>query len=139
MAVRMPATARERLLTAPWIDPSSLALAVPMTWAEVPKATPWEMGFFNFSSLHNIGPITLPKMPVKAMTREVRASMPPFCLERASPMATVTLLGSREMVVCLSKENSAHSANTETKVQRAVYYMKPFLCVQCQLYVYPGL
>ena len=43
-AVRMPATTRERLLTAPCTAPSSLALVVPITWEAVPMAVPWAMG-----------------------------------------------------------------------------------------------
>lgn len=39
-----PVTAIERLLIAPSISPSSIALAVPIAWAEVPIATPFAIG-----------------------------------------------------------------------------------------------
>ena len=44
MTVRMPATAIESELMAPSISPISIALAVPMAWAAVPRARPFEMG-----------------------------------------------------------------------------------------------
>ena len=40
IAVRMPANTSERLLTASAVWLISAALEVPITWAEVPKATP---------------------------------------------------------------------------------------------------
>ena len=44
ITVKSPATAIARLLIAPSTSPSSMAFAVPMAWAEVPRARPFAMG-----------------------------------------------------------------------------------------------
>ena len=43
--VSRPEMVRDKLLTAPASSLISVALAVPMTWEEVPKATPWATSF----------------------------------------------------------------------------------------------
>ena len=44
ITVSIPDTTMERLLIAPSISPSSIALAVPMAWDEVPSASPLAIG-----------------------------------------------------------------------------------------------
>ena len=46
ITVNRPATAIERLLIAPSTGPISIAFAVPIAWAEVPRASPFAIGSF---------------------------------------------------------------------------------------------
>ena len=76
-AVKIPATVRERLLTAPVRSDNSLALAVPITWAAVPSATPCATGCVIRNNLHSGIQRMLPRMPVMAITAVVIATSPP--------------------------------------------------------------
>ncbi len=64
----MPATATERLLTAPSSSPSSKARAVPMAWEAVPMPTPRATGSVMRKSLQTAVAVRFPVMPVRMMT-----------------------------------------------------------------------
>ena len=71
MTVSKPETTMDRLLMAPSIPPSYMALAVPMAWEALPMATPRAMGSVMRKSLQALSAKILPKMPVRMMTATV--------------------------------------------------------------------
>ena len=98
VAVNTPVTTRERLPTAPQSSLSSVALLVPMTCAAVPNATPPAPLRLEFGTARTAPlPQILPPMPVTIMAALVMAPIPPYCSDKAMPIAVVTLLGSSEM------------------------------------------
>ena len=114
--VKIPAIVRERLLTAPATGWICAAFGVAITWEAVPKATPLLIGSVSFNNLHMAAPVRFPKMPVKMITTEVSAGMPPFCSDRTKPIAVVMDLGNKETVIWWFKENSLQSKNTQTRL-----------------------
>ena len=92
-AVRTPATAMERLLTAPSTRPICSALAVPTAWEPVPMATPRAMGSWSLQLRHRAVALKLPTMPVRMMSAPAREPMPPSSWATSAPMALVTDLG----------------------------------------------
>lgn len=69
--VQMPAVTMDRLLMAPSISPSSIALAVPSAWDEVPMAIPLAMGCVMRNSRRMSYAIVLPRMPVRMIEEMV--------------------------------------------------------------------
>ena len=94
-AVRTPATAMDRLLTAPSTRPICSALAVPTAWEPVPMATPRATGSWSLQILHRAAALRLPTMPVRMIRAPARDPMPPSSVATSAPMALVTLLGIR--------------------------------------------
>ena len=61
----------ERLLMAPSISPSSMALAVPMAWEAEPMAMPLAMGSWILNSLQIASANMFPKIPVTRIAATV--------------------------------------------------------------------
>ena len=62
---------------APCTSPSSMALEVPITWEEVPQATPTATGWVMPMSLHTGWAVMLPMMPVRTMAATEIEVRPP--------------------------------------------------------------
>ena len=75
--VIIPATPMERLLIAPSISPISKAFVVPNAWDDVPIATPMATSFFILNTLHTIGAMTAPIIPVINIANTVIGMIPP--------------------------------------------------------------
>ena len=78
--VMQPATAIDRLLMAPSMRPISIALAVPITWVDVPMAIPLATGCSIFNILHICSPAMLPNNPVMMMAATVISIIPTIVL-----------------------------------------------------------
>ena len=109
----------DRLLTAPVSGSSSLALEVAITWPEVPIATPRAMGSVMRSSRNRGSDSTLATIPVRMIAGVVMAPMPPESWLRGTPMAEVTLLGSRETVSSRSKPTARQNSSTIRRLAAA--------------------
>ena len=72
-----PATAIESELMAPSTSPSSIAFAVPIAWAAVPRANPLEIGSFILKILQINSPNIFPRTPVITITATVIVTYPP--------------------------------------------------------------
>lgn len=69
--VIIPVTAMARLLIAPSISPSSIALAVPIAWEEEPRARPFAIGCVMRKILQMSSPKMFPSTPVTTITATV--------------------------------------------------------------------
>ena len=103
--VIIPATPMERLLIAPSISPISKAFVVPNAWDDVPMATPMATSFFILNTLHTIGAITAPIIPVINIANTVIGIIPPNWLDISIPIGVVTDLGKREDIISPFKSN----------------------------------
>ena len=95
-----PHTTMERLLIEPSTAPISMALAVPtawdalpMAWADEPKAMPRATGWVMRSRASHFSATMLPRMPVRMMTATAMGTRPPNSVATPMPMAVVMDLG----------------------------------------------
>ena len=85
----------DKLLIAPSISPISIAFVVPITWAPVPIATPFAIGFLILKIRHTGSAHMLPTIPVNMIAATVIVSYPPNSLTTPIPMAVVIDFGSK--------------------------------------------
>lgn len=101
-----PATATDKLLIAPSTSPSSIALEVPITCADVPIAIPLATGCFIPKILHNLSPIILPVSPVIIIAATVIAIYPCNSADNPIPMAVVMDFGNKVTYCVCERPNS---------------------------------
>ena len=72
-----------------------------MKYVAIPNATPLRHFALNAEQLAQ----PLPQMPVAIMAALVMAPIPPYCSDKARPIAVVMLLGSSEVMSCVLSPN----------------------------------